>query len=141
VPPGALDVVQRPVGVAREPLGSGLVRIEAGDAALAAVGAAIRGELRSSDVAGRLGGDEFGVILTDTTLEGAGSQARRIGQALDTEASAVALSLGVACLDPVEPTAERLVHDADRALYHVKHTGRHGIAQTTAGGMPARLAS
>jgi len=112
-----------------------------GDAALAAVGAAIRAELRSSDVAGRLGGDEFAVILADTALEGALSQARRIGRALDAEATAVALSLGVACLDPAEPTAQRLVEDADRALYHVKHTGRHGIAQTTAGGVPARLAS
>jgi diguanylate cyclase (GGDEF)-like protein len=110
-----------------------------GDEALALVGAALRDELRSTDVAGRLGGDEFGVILADTTLEGAETQARRIGQKLDTDASVVALSLGVAALEPSEPTAQRLTRDADRALYHVKRTGRHGIAATTANGLPARL--
>jgi diguanylate cyclase (GGDEF)-like protein len=112
-----------------------------GDEALAAVGAALRSELRSTDVAGRLGGDEFGVILADTPLDGAETQARRIGERLDVEASVVALSLGVAGLDPAEPTAQRLVRDADRALYHVKRTGRHGIAATTPSGMPARLGS
>jgi len=112
-----------------------------GDEALAAVGAALRSELRSTDVAGRLGGDEFGVILSDTALDGAETQARRIRETLDIQASVVALSLGVAGLDPSEPTAQRLTRDADRALYHVKRTGRHGIAATAPSGMPARLAS
>ncbi len=112
-----------------------------GDEALALVGAALRRELRSSDVAGRLGGDEFGVILADTTLEGAETQARRLGQRLDTDASVVALSIGVAALDPAEPDVQRLTRDADRALYHVKRTGRHGIAATTPSGLPARIAS
>ena len=112
-----------------------------GDEALAAVGAALRSELRSTDVAGRLGGDEFGVILSDTALDGAEVQARRIREKLDVQASVVELSLGVAGLDPAEPTAQRLTRDADRALYHVKRTGRHGIAATAPSGMPARLAS
>jgi diguanylate cyclase (GGDEF)-like protein len=112
-----------------------------GDEALAAVGEALRSELRSTDVAGRLGGDEFGVILSDTALDGAEAQARRIREQLDLQASVVELSLGVAGLDPAEPTAQRLMRDADRALYHVKRTGRHGIAATTPSGMPARLAS
>ncbi len=112
-----------------------------GDEALALVGRALCSELRSSDVAGRLGGDEFGVILADTALDGAETQARRIGQTLDADASVVALSIGVAELDRSEPTAQRLTRDADRALYHVKRTGRHGIAATTPNGMPARLAS
>jgi diguanylate cyclase (GGDEF)-like protein len=110
-----------------------------GDEALALVGAALRDELRSTDVAGRLGGDEFGVIIADTTLEGAQTQARRIGQTLDRDASVVSLSLGVAALEPSEPTAHRLTRDADRALYHVKRTGRHGIAATAPNGMPVRL--
>jgi diguanylate cyclase (GGDEF)-like protein len=112
-----------------------------GDEALALVGAALRNELRSSGVAGRLGGDEFGVILTETALGGAETQARRISQRLDDEASIVKLSIGVAALDHAEPTSQRLARDADRALYHVKRTGRHGIAATTPSGIPARFAS
>jgi len=113
----------------------------AGDDALATVGETLRRELRSTDVAGRVGGDEFGVILGDTTLDGAETQARRIRDRLDREAGAVVvLSIGVAALDLAEPTARRLCHDADRALYHVKRTGRRGIAATPASGMPARLA-
>jgi diguanylate cyclase (GGDEF)-like protein len=112
-----------------------------GDEALAAVGAALRSDMRSSDVAGRLGGDEFGIILPDTALDDAETQARRIARRLDDQASVVALSIGVAGLDPAEPSAQRLTRDADRALYHVKRTGRHGIAATTPSGMPARLAS
>jgi diguanylate cyclase (GGDEF)-like protein len=114
----------------------------AGDEALAAVGSALRAELRSADVAGRLGGDEFGIILTDTALDGAETQARRIGRRLDADVgSMVALSIGVASLDPADPTSPRLIKDADRALYHVKRTGRHGIAATSPDGLPARLAS
>ena len=112
-----------------------------GDEALAAVGRAIRSELRSADVAGRLGGDEFGIILADTALDGAETHARRIGRKLELEAGMVALSIGVASLDPTEASSPRLCKDADRALYHVKRTGRHGIAATSPGGMPARLAS
>jgi diguanylate cyclase (GGDEF)-like protein len=108
---------------------------------LALVGSALRSELRSTDVAGRLGGDEFGVILADTALGGAETQARRIGETLDADASVVALSIGVAELDLSEPTSQRLTRDADRALYHVKRTGRHGIAATTPNGLPARVAS
>jgi diguanylate cyclase (GGDEF)-like protein len=112
-----------------------------GDEALAAVGVALRSDMRSSDTAGRLGGDEFGVILPDTALDDAETQARRIARRLDAGASLVALSIGVAGLDPAEPSAERLIRNADRALYHVKRTGRHGIAATTRSGIPARLGS
>jgi diguanylate cyclase (GGDEF)-like protein len=112
-----------------------------GDEALALVGAALRSELRSTDVAGRLGGDEFGVILADTPLDGAETQARRIAQRLDERASVVKLSIGVAALEADEPNSQRLLRDADRALYHVKRTGRHGIAATTPNGIAARLAS
>lgn len=75
-----------------------------------------------------------------TTIEGAETQARRVGQRLDADASVVALSMGVAALDSFVPNLQRLTRDAERALYHVKRTGRHGIAATTPSGMPARVA-
>jgi diguanylate cyclase (GGDEF)-like protein len=112
----------------------------AGDEALVAVAGALRGELRSADVVGRVGGDEFGVILSDTPVDGAETHARRISRALDLDGEqVVALSIGIAELDPANPSAAQLLRDADRALYHVKGTGRHGIAATT-GGTLVRLA-
>jgi diguanylate cyclase (GGDEF)-like protein len=114
----------------------------AGDQALVAVTGALRNELRSIDVVGRVGGDEFGVILADTTLDGAETHARRISRALARlHDPKVALSIGMAGLDASEPTSVQLLRDADRALYHVKGTGRDGIAATSASGAPMRVAS
>jgi diguanylate cyclase (GGDEF)-like protein len=112
-----------------------------GDEVLAAVGRALRRGLRNTDVAGRLGGDEFGIILAETSLAEAEISARRIGPRLEPDVGpAVALSIGVAGLDRSDPTPARLIADADRALYHVKGTGRNGIAATSASGAPARFA-
>jgi diguanylate cyclase (GGDEF)-like protein len=114
----------------------------AGDQALVAVTGALRSELRSVDVVGRVGGDEFGVILADTTLDGAETHARRISRALARlREPRVALSIGMAGLDPSDPAPAQLLRDADRALYHVKGTGRDGIAATSASGAPVRVAS
>jgi diguanylate cyclase (GGDEF)-like protein len=114
----------------------------AGDKALIAVAAALRGELRRVDVVGRVGGDEFALILADTPLDGAETHARRINRALERECDpTVALSIGMAALDPTDPTAAALLRNADRALYHVKGTGRHGIAATSSTGALVRLAS
>ena len=107
----------------------------AGDEALLAVTGALRGEVRSVDVVGRVGGDEFGVILTDTSLAGAETHARRISRALARLREPwVSLSIGISGLDASEPTSVQLLRDADRALYHVKGTGRDGIAATSAHG-------
>jgi PleD family two-component response regulator len=40
----------------------------------------------------------------------------------------VTLSIGVSCIDITAPTAERMLDDADFALYQVKHEGRDGVA-------------
>jgi diguanylate cyclase (GGDEF)-like protein len=112
-----------------------------GDEALVAVAAALRSELRSADVVGRVGGDEFGVILSDTALDGAETHARRITRTLERRpAPRVAVSIGMAALDAAHPDAAQLLRDADRALYHVKDTGRHGIAATSSTGTLRRIA-
>lgn len=114
----------------------------AGDQALVAVTCALRNELRTVDVVGRVGGDEFGVILADTTTDGAETHARRISRALaGLRKPTVALSIGIAGLDTAEPTPAQLLRDADRALYYVKGTGRDGIAATSSTGAPMRAAS
>ena len=48
--------------------------------------------------------------------------------------------LGMAALDPAYPEAPQLSRDADRALYHAKDTGRHGIAAASPTGTLRRLA-
>ena len=90
---------------------------EAGDAALQAVGAVLQAELRAVDVRGRLGSDEFAVMLPDTALGAAQAVASRLrggvlarGRALGLT---VSVSVGVACyIGPLEST-EVLVAAAD----------------------------
>jgi len=100
----------------------------AGDAALALAGAALRERSRGSDVVGRIGGDEFALLLPATTLDAAARHARRVFQPSGSGTSTLTFSAGVATLDPTEPTADRLFRDADETLYYVKRHGGRGIA-------------
>jgi diguanylate cyclase (GGDEF)-like protein len=101
----------------------------AGDSALAAVGASLRSVARSSDVAARVGGDEFAVLMPETTAAQATELAQRITEDLAALRQTVSLSIGVAELDPAEPSPARLFRDADAALYEAKETGRHTVVQ------------
>jgi len=112
-----------------------------GDTVLCTVAEALREDLRSGDALGRMGGDEFLVVLPHTDVEGGISRAERAVRTMTASATVpFTLSIGVASLDPAQPTARRLVDDADRALYHVKQTGRAGIAVAEARALH-RLAS
>lgn len=103
-----------------------------GDNVLAAVGSTLRRHCRSSDVVGRLGGDEFGVIMPDTEPDTARALADRFRAALRSTAEVdVTTSVGIAGLDPSSPAAEHLVDEADFALYQVKGRGRDGVAVRT----------
>jgi diguanylate cyclase (GGDEF)-like protein len=104
----------------------------AGDAALESVGTLLRASIRSFDRAARIGGDEFAVILPNTTLADAAATAGRIAAALDSIADRrVSLSIGVATLGRSDSTAKQLIHDADAAMYVAKLNGRRGIETTT----------
>lgn len=103
-----------------------------GDRALADVGAAIRSALRESDFAGRVGGEEFAVMLPDTALDGAIEAAGKIREAIaaivltgiDLQLSA---SVGIATYPDHATDSERLERLADSALYVAKHRGRDRI--------------
>jgi len=97
-----------------------------GDEVLVWVGRFLRSQIRAHDIAGRLGGDEFVVVLPATDRRGAEALADRLRGALSDLAGGsthpVSLSIGVAALDPTDPTmtSERLMHEADEAMYAQK---------------------
>ncbi len=105
----------------------------AGDAVLAAVAERLRGAMRSSDELGRLGGDEFIVLLRGaSSLAVAMSAAQRLSDAVRgtyelTGASLeLCASVGVACAENDARGAEELVERGDAAMYRSKEQ-RRGI--------------
>jgi diguanylate cyclase (GGDEF)-like protein len=102
----------------------------AGDAVLCALGQRLRKRVRSEDIVGRWGGEEFVVALPDTTAEGALALAEQLRRSiarrpLDIGERAVRLtiSIGVAAHDG-EESLTALLDRADRALYAAKAGGR-----------------
>jgi diguanylate cyclase (GGDEF)-like protein len=112
----------------------------AGDAALVAVGHAIRGAIRATDHGGRFGGEEFTVVLPDTTVAEAAVVAERIRAAIEAtpvsvplrdEPIFVTMSLGVAERTPNMATVTDLTDAADVAVYEAKRAGRNRVEVAT----------
>jgi diguanylate cyclase (GGDEF)-like protein len=106
----------------------------AGDAALAAVAAVLRQELRSVDLPARLGGEEFGVLLPHSDQQAARIAAERLRAAIAAcpiihkgATLTVTASVGVACYPDHADTDEELLRIADRAMYAAKHAGRDRV--------------
>jgi diguanylate cyclase (GGDEF)-like protein len=100
-----------------------------GDTVLATIGAGIRAHTRSIDVVGRVGGDEFAVLMPNTEPETALTLARRVLHEIPAALEIpMTLSIGVSALDRFHPTSEQMIDDADFALYEVKRSGRNGVA-------------
>ncbi|HET9123323.1 MAG TPA: EAL domain-containing protein [Solirubrobacteraceae bacterium] len=109
----------------------------AGDEILVKVGTILQASVRDSDVVGRLGGDEFGVIVQEADREEAARVAEKIVEAVrssgmllsDLVRAQVTASVGLALIDPeVQVTAAELQVGADRAMYRAKAEGRSGYA-------------
>jgi diguanylate cyclase len=105
-----------------------------GDEALVTIADSIKSMLRSPDLVGRLGGEEFGVFLPGATTEQAELVAERIRQcvndAMFMPAGAphhLSVSVGGAVFDRELPYAE-LFRLADRQLYAAKRDGRNRVA-------------
>ncbi len=114
---------------------------DAGDAVLREVGAVLRSFFRGEDVACRYGGEEFALVLTDTTAEGSLGRAMQLREQVHQlslsfrrqSLGPVTISVGVAMLPHHATTAEALLRVADKALYRAKHEGRDRVvlADTT----------
>lgn len=106
----------------------------AGDETLKAFAALMKKALRPSDLLGRLGGEEFALMLPDITLAGAATMAERIRQLAENEVIMVAgsevrvtASLGVAQCGPDADTYESVLAAADARLYRAKREGRNRV--------------
>ncbi|CBL46855.1 Hypothetical protein HDN1F_32720 [gamma proteobacterium HdN1] len=105
-----------------------------GDAVLCAVSAVIKNSVRENDIAGRYGGEEFGILLPNTPESGAMIVAERIRASIeattipfeDYEIRATA-SLGVTEYKATVPDCENLIARADAALYKAKEAGRNRV--------------
>ena len=107
---------------------------QAGDEVIRNTAALMRQASRETDILGRYGGEEFGIILVDTAAEGAAIMADRLRVAI--EASVVhhdgqeiryTISLGVAELSEKIETHKQWIECSDQGLYAAKHGGRNQV--------------
>ncbi len=106
----------------------------AGDAALRQFGHLLRGNLRREDLVGRLGGEEFAVLLPEIDLAGARLVADKIRRltaehtfTYDRSTMRLTVSAGVATREEIDQDSEDLLRRADQLLYAAKRGGRDRI--------------
>lgn len=102
----------------------------AGDAALVALAAALRAQTRQSDLIGRIGGEEFGLLLPGLDLAQASQRAERLRLAMheiQRPDGPLTVSIGVAARSAPEEPLESLLARADKAMRQAKTDGRDRI--------------
>jgi diguanylate cyclase (GGDEF)-like protein len=104
----------------------------AGDAALRKVAALLRSQVRAMDVLGRVGGEEFAIVLTNCGADLALDRAEQIRALIEDAARywpeaelAVTVSIGAAAIPEQAADAGQLMNLADDALYAAKAQGRN----------------
>jgi diguanylate cyclase (GGDEF)-like protein len=106
-----------------------------GDEVLKQVADVLRSDLRAADQLGRWGGEEFLLVLPQTTLKEALAAAERSRQAIELHmglaSQPITISCGVTCYLPTDVTTT-LVGRADDALYHAKENGRNKVVSSEA---------
>ncbi len=111
---------------------------QAGDEVLQRIADIMRSNLRMGiDTVGRIGGDEFAMVLTETDLAGAKLLANRIAEAVRREyfdrngkRFSASLSIGIVGRQEGPVNVDTLIEAADTLLYHAKRDGRDRIAAT-----------
>ncbi len=111
----------------------------AGDQVLVEIADRWRRTLRDHDLLGRLGGEEFGVLLSETHKGGAFRVAERLRSATQEQPVSygenlikVTVSIGIGKMDERYESIDEMLMDADNALYNVKRNGRNGCSMLAA---------
>jgi diguanylate cyclase (GGDEF)-like protein/putative nucleotidyltransferase with HDIG domain len=123
----------------------------AGDAVLRGVADVFREQLRHYDVPARFGGEEFSILLPETTTDQALEIAERIRRAVsersfgdgNLQSLRVTISIGVATFPQDASAPNALIHEADLAVYRAKLQGRNRVlvANSEALSLPAERSS
>ncbi|QVN03885.1 diguanylate cyclase [Pseudomonas rhodesiae] len=105
---------------------------QAGDQVLRQIGGVISASFRQADVYGRLGGEEFAVLLPNTSLDTARAIAEQLIMAISGLAAepvkGLSASLGLASTHDHDQDLHGLMNMADKALYRAKAQGRNQVA-------------
>lgn len=114
---------------------------DVGDEVLRQFAGRVRAAVRGADLACRFGGEEFVLVMPDTTAEAAAQVAERLRAAVEDRpfllpgsnlSLSITASLGIASLSGGEDTPEALLKRADRALYQAKDNGRNQVVAVAA---------
>ncbi|MBU2887069.1 diguanylate cyclase [Gilvimarinus agarilyticus] len=104
----------------------------AGDDVIRMVSATLRSQLRDTDLAGRYGGEEFGVVLTNTDTAGAVELTERLRKQIENQMVVfgeqeikITVSLGICELNETIDSYQQWLESADKALYYCKEHGRN----------------
>jgi diguanylate cyclase len=106
----------------------------AGDAVLKRFAAILRGELRQIDTAGRMGGEEFAILLPGADAAAATAFGERLRQKVmetpimhGAQTIRLTVSIGISAMIPSDASAEAVLVRADGALYRAKEGGRNRV--------------
>jgi diguanylate cyclase (GGDEF)-like protein len=109
---------------------------EAGDIVLRELGGLLQSQIRGEDIACRVGGEEFLVILPDAALDITRQRAEKLREAVKQVSiqyggrplGAITVSMGVVVFPANGTTCDAILRSADQALYQAKAQGRDRIA-------------
>jgi diguanylate cyclase (GGDEF)-like protein len=104
---------------------------QVGDQVLRQMGVVISTCFRDTDVCGRMGGEEFAILLPDTSIEVALEIAeqliRSISGVMSGPVHRISASVGVAAMEMHDNDLQSLMNNADKALYRAKARGRNQV--------------
>lgn len=111
-----------------------------GDVVIQMLSETVSNIIRDDDIFGRLGGEEFALVLPDTDKDGAAVLAERIRTAIevtvfeaDGKQLKITISLGIGEPDVDENSISEALDRADQALYEAKNTGRNKVVISSRG--------
>ena len=106
----------------------------AGDEVLIKIAAILKESVREYDVVARFGGEEFSILMPETSTQQAFERADKIRQTIEgtqfiistsVTPISVTVSIGIAGRERFEQPSQEIIHNADTALYHSKLKGRN----------------